>query len=194
MQFRLRIAIELRMNCTWFQRSSRSGGDTSGHSHFRSEYLFSSCKTYPKRRRRRRRRDSRTPYNCCMIDSLFTSSFQMQSFSWCPPRHLHWSFCIFLFFYSVWVSNKMPRSLGNNPKSVIVTPLFACLGLRTENTFYIFITHERFARIASNQRFAILSALQCDSRKRGSIWGDSRESANRCARIRPSKTGTVSIA
>ena len=60
----------------------------------------------------------------------------------------------------------------------------------------IFITCERFARIASNLRFAIFSPLKRDSLKRGSIrepWNDSRESddsresANRFARIGPYK-------
>ena len=51
---------------------------------------------------------------------------------------------------------------------------------------------ERFARIASNLRFATFSPPKRDSQKRGSVrepWsdsresGNSRESANRCARI-----------
>ena len=60
----------------------------------------------------------------------------------------------------------------------------------------IFITCERFVRITSNLRFTIFSPPKRDSHKGGSVWGprndsresgDSRESANRFARIGPSK-------
>ena len=61
----------------------------------------------------------------------------------------------------------------------------------------IFITCKRFVRIASNVRFAIFSPPKRDSQNRGSVrepWNDSRnqaiylrESANRLARIGPSK-------
>ena len=52
------------------------------------------------------------------------------------------------------------------------------------------ITSERFARIASNLRFEIFTPLKRDSQKKGFSSGalpDSRKSANRFGRIRPSK-------
>ena len=57
----------------------------------------------------------------------------------------------------------------------------------------IFITFERFARIASNLRFEFLaprSAIRKQGVQLGNPEGDSRESANLFARIGPSKTKT----